>query len=313
MVGCKVVGSDPPRSLVAVVPQDNFRMLDNWGDVLGMRGSGSNSATVEDAFVPAHWTAESCTMDRTIGSTGTRVHGNPMYLGRFGTATVGLIAAAMVGTARAALDEYEEILRTKRLDNPFDPGTPLLMYQTVENQRNLGQAIMMVEHAQELLVRAGEKYMELCQRWAHEHIPFTQEDDLHQVHLVNTVCRVAVDAVELMFSTCRTLPARNGQRMQRYWQAANYLTIGQIYLQDNALLREPLRSEHIKPRLLGHWGTSFRRAGPGRDAVETPHPGNGSVVELLLLLLDVVEVTLDARPPVESGDMGGTVEPGMRA
>jgi xylulose-5-phosphate/fructose-6-phosphate phosphoketolase len=46
------------------------------------------------------------------------------------------------------------------------------------------------------------------------------------------------------------------RRMQRYWQAANYLTIGQIYLQDNPLLREPLRVEHIKPRLLGHWGTS---------------------------------------------------------
>ena len=46
------------------------------------------------------------------------------------------------------------------------------------------------------------------------------------------------------------------ERMQRYWQAANYLTIGQIYLQDNPLLREPLRPEHIKPRLLGHWGTS---------------------------------------------------------
>src|SRR3984893_14616236 len=45
-------------------------------------------------------------------------------------------------------------------------------------------------------------------------------------------------------------------RMQRYWQAANYLTVGQIYLQDNPLLREPLRPEQIKPRLLGHWGTS---------------------------------------------------------
>src|SRR5581483_692713 len=41
-----------------------------------------------------------------------------------------------------------------------------------------------------------------------------------------------------------------------YWRAANYLTVGQIYLQDNALLREALRPEHIKPRLLGHWGTS---------------------------------------------------------
>lgn len=44
--------------------------------------------------------------------------------------------------------------------------------------------------------------------------------------------------------------------MQRYWCAAMYLTAGQIYLQDNPLLKEPLRPEHIKPRLLGHWGTS---------------------------------------------------------
>ena len=44
--------------------------------------------------------------------------------------------------------------------------------------------------------------------------------------------------------------------MHRYWLASNYLTIGQIYLQDNPLLREPLRPGHIKPRLLGHWGTS---------------------------------------------------------
>ena len=44
--------------------------------------------------------------------------------------------------------------------------------------------------------------------------------------------------------------------MNRYWNAANYLTIGQIYLKENPLLREPLLADHIKPRLLGHWGTS---------------------------------------------------------
>jgi xylulose-5-phosphate/fructose-6-phosphate phosphoketolase len=46
------------------------------------------------------------------------------------------------------------------------------------------------------------------------------------------------------------------QQLHRYWQAANFLTVAQIYLQDNPLLREPLRPEHVKPRLLGHWGTS---------------------------------------------------------
>jgi xylulose-5-phosphate/fructose-6-phosphate phosphoketolase len=44
--------------------------------------------------------------------------------------------------------------------------------------------------------------------------------------------------------------------MDAYWRAANYLSVGQIYLLDNPLLREPLRPEHIKPRLLGHWGTT---------------------------------------------------------
>ena len=52
------------------------------------------------------------------------------------------------------------------------------------------------------------------------------------------------------------LPPELVARMQRYWQAANYLTVGQIYLRGNALLREPLQAKHIKPRLLGHWGTA---------------------------------------------------------
>ncbi len=46
------------------------------------------------------------------------------------------------------------------------------------------------------------------------------------------------------------------RRMHAYWRAANYLSVGQIYLLDNPLLREPLKVEHTKPRLLGHWGTT---------------------------------------------------------
>src|SRR5690348_11910734 len=46
------------------------------------------------------------------------------------------------------------------------------------------------------------------------------------------------------------------RRMDAYWRAANYLSVGQIYLYDNPLLTEPLKLEHVKPRLLGHWGTT---------------------------------------------------------
>ena len=44
--------------------------------------------------------------------------------------------------------------------------------------------------------------------------------------------------------------------LDAYWRAANYLSVGQIYLYDNPLLKSPLTKEHIKPRLLGHWGTT---------------------------------------------------------
>ena len=53
-----------------------------------------------------------------------------------------------------------------------------------------------------------------------------------------------------------TLAAEELALLDRYWRAANYLSVGQIYLLDNPLLRQPLRAEHVKPRLLGHWGTT---------------------------------------------------------
>jgi xylulose-5-phosphate/fructose-6-phosphate phosphoketolase len=53
-----------------------------------------------------------------------------------------------------------------------------------------------------------------------------------------------------------TLPGDELLKLDAYWRAANYLSVGQIYLLANPLLREPLRREHIKPRLLGHWGTT---------------------------------------------------------
>jgi len=75
-------------------------------------------------------------------------------------------------------------------------------------------------------------------------------------------------------------------QIDAYWRAANYLSVGQIYLLDNPLLREPLRREHVKPRLLGHWGTTpglnflyahFNRVIRARnlDAIYIIGPGHG--------------------------------------
>src|SRR5207244_7805518 len=87
------------------------------------------------------------------------------------------------------------------------------------------------------------------------------------------------------------------QALDAYWRAANYLTVGQIYLRDNPLLREPLRAEHIKPRLLGHWGTSpglnlvyvhMNRAirQRGLDAIFLAGPGHGGPAVLANVYLE---------------------------
>lgn len=85
--------------------------------------------------------------------------------------------------------------------------------------------------------------------------------------------------------------------LDRYWRAANYLAVGQIYLLDNPLLAEPLSPEHIKPRLLGHWGTSpglnliyahLNRVISARDldAIHITGPGHGGPATVACCWLD---------------------------
>src|SRR5436309_14082084 len=82
------------------------------------------------------------------------------------------------------------------------------------------------------------------------------------------------------------LTAKDVRLIDAYWRAANYLSVGQIYLLDNPLLREPLQREHVKPRLLGHFGTTpglnlvyahMNRAIRARDldAIYVCGPGHG--------------------------------------
>jgi xylulose-5-phosphate/fructose-6-phosphate phosphoketolase len=98
-----------------------------------------------------------------------------------------------------------------------------------------------------------------------------------------------------------------------YWRATNYLTVGQIYLKDNPLLREPLRPEHIKPRLLGHWGTSpglnlvyvhMNRAirTRGLNAMFLAGPGHGGPAVLANVYL---EGTYSETYPAVTTDLAG--------
>src|SRR5499433_2891769 len=67
---------------------------------------------------------------------------------------------------------------------------------------------------------------------------------------------IHAEAVSGISDSNSPLSAEELLKIDSYWRAANYLSVGQIYLYRNPLLREPLKLEHLKPRLLGHWGTT---------------------------------------------------------
>src|SRR5215468_851457 len=66
----------------------------------------------------------------------------------------------------------------------------------------------------------------------------------------------SVESAIPVAETSSPLSKEELRQMNAYWRAANYLSVGQIYLYENPLLREPVKLDHIKPRLLGHWGTT---------------------------------------------------------
>src|SRR3954454_23754415 len=69
-------------------------------------------------------------------------------------------------------------------------------------------------------------------------------------------CDRGMDVREEQHTQAGPLDVEELAAIDRWWRAANYLSVGQIYLMGNPLLREPLLPEHVKPRLLGHWGTT---------------------------------------------------------
>jgi 3-hydroxy-9,10-secoandrosta-1,3,5(10)-triene-9,17-dione monooxygenase len=235
MGGAAVVGDDPdapPEMLQVVVPRAHFTMLDDWGGGthLGMQSSGSNSVRVEEAFVPEHWAVGADIMAPSPPTPGTELHGNPMYLGLIGGVYHCGLVLTVVGAARAALEEFEESITTRKTMMP--PQIP--RYEHHDYQRVFGLARSMTDSAEELLYRIGEVYMELAERWADTGEPFTREDDVRLWGMAQQAGKLAGEAVELLFHSASSSSARRGTRMQRYFRdvtmyrqhiAAQYLNL----------------------------------------------------------------------------------------
>ena len=204
-----------------VVPRAAFEMLDDWGGdrTLGLRASGSHSALVRDAFVPEHMAVQLDWLaarpdGMEHGTPGTRLHGNPMYLGRMMGPYHCSLVAVVVGAAWAALDEFETLmLRNRCLADPS-----LLWTDHPDYLRPFGLALSMTEAAESVLHAVAERYMELCRRWQRDRTPISVEDNLRLWAQAQQAGGLARQAVELLFQNSLSAPTKQGSRLQRYFR-----------------------------------------------------------------------------------------------
>ncbi len=222
MVGSSMLseGEGPARAVSFVVPREKYEVLPDWGGhySLGMQGSGSNSVRLDKVFVPAHHVVSADVMMSSRpfngGTPGTALHGNPMYLGVAGGAFLTEFGAIFTGTARAAIEEFEQILKTTHL--PRQPG--VMRTADPEGVRVLGKAMNLADAAEAVTMRAIEIHMEQCERWARTGEPITPEDTLKVWGMSQEASELGCRAVDMLFERGGARASLGGQRLQRYFR-----------------------------------------------------------------------------------------------
>jgi len=222
------------RGIAVVIPREQVTVLDDWGggvpnSTLGMNASGSNSVRADAVFVPAHRTTPADWTRHAAPAPGAALHGSQLYCGRIYAVYHAGLVIPVIGAARAALEEYEQIIRTR--PTYFPPQVP--RYTHPDYQRPFGHALALTDAAEAIVLRAGEEYMERARRWAQGGAPFSREDDVRLYAMIQQAGQLAAHAVEIIFAAAGSSAAKRGTRLQRYYRdmamyrghiAAQYLT-----------------------------------------------------------------------------------------
>jgi 3-hydroxy-9,10-secoandrosta-1,3,5(10)-triene-9,17-dione monooxygenase len=208
---------DPPTLMMFVAPRSEWTMLDDWGDMLGLKGSGSHSIRFDATQIPAAWALEGNMGDVEVagGTAGSQLHANPMYSGRGMTIFTLTLAAITVGAAYNALDEYERLMRSKTTARP--PIT--LRIKDRDYQRWYGRAVTRIRLAEAALSDSAAQHMELCRRNVEDGVPFSYGDDMTLAGVLREVIVLCWEIVaDDLWQTVGASVARDGERMERIFR-----------------------------------------------------------------------------------------------
>jgi 3-hydroxy-9,10-secoandrosta-1,3,5(10)-triene-9,17-dione monooxygenase len=205
--------------LVVAIPRNGFTILDDWGDLIGLKGSGSHSVVAEDAFIP---TSHAITFGEFLGfdvttTPGHELHGNPLYGGAFVPFAMGELNSVQVGNAQGAVDEFERIITARRTWTPSVGDGPTRS-ENKDYQRCLGLGIAYTDAAYSIVERCGELYMEHARRAMEEGDPVNEERGFRIYGQLMTAHKLCWEAGDTVFRAASTSGARDGTRMQRLWR-----------------------------------------------------------------------------------------------
>jgi 3-hydroxy-9,10-secoandrosta-1,3,5(10)-triene-9,17-dione monooxygenase len=209
--------NSPPRTVVAVVPDNQFTVLDDWGGSLGMRGTGSHSVKVEEVFIPQEYAVDWALFSRSEPAPGFSLHGNPIYQGCWKPNYSGESMSVLIGATKSALEAYEEILKTRKLVRTGIISEQL-RYMDVGHQRDFGRAWVTVASGQALLERAADMHQEHLDRWANEGIPYTRLEEELVMHLVRQSGTLATNAMDIIFAAAGSATASKGSLIERCYR-----------------------------------------------------------------------------------------------
>lgn len=210
-----------PQIMTFFIPIEEVSIVDDWGGDLnlGMQASGSNSVVVDNVFVPEsrvrsgdfHFGTD---IDFDKGTIGTELHGNPFYLGIFAGIYHCCFTAIMLGTAQAAMDEFQTLVReTKAMGQPGK-----MMIDDPDILRATGQAAVKIDAAEAIMHEAVLKSSALFDRWKASKAPITPQETMPIWALGRAGALLAAEAVDILFRHGTPAVARKGHRMQRYWR-----------------------------------------------------------------------------------------------
>ncbi|MBG0829091.1 acyl-CoA dehydrogenase family protein [Planomonospora sp. ID67723] len=210
-MGHALLESGEPMLFIA--PRSEWTRLDDWGQALGLKGSGSHSIRMENGRVPDRYTIKHhmSQVDVTGGTPGRALHG-PAYGGGQLSFMVLEDALLAVGMARGALDAYEDLMRTRT--TPFPP--IVTRSEDPDFQFRYGKAAGLIATAEAATLDAARQWREASAAGA---AAVTHEHELGLAGICHEAVALCWRAVEsYLFPTAGSSAVRSGERIERVWR-----------------------------------------------------------------------------------------------